>query len=51
VLVGQDVVEEVRGRLRNGKLDLSEYQGMPEMPFHDREKWWMQPHDMSEMQA
>jgi hypothetical protein len=41
MLVSQAVVEEVRGRLGNGELDISEHEGVSEMCVNNREEWWV----------
>lgn len=48
---GQEVVEEMRRRLRNLQLDLSQYQRMPQVQLDHREERRLQPHDMQEMQT
>jgi hypothetical protein len=41
MLVSQAVVEEVRGRLGNGELDISEHEGVSEVCVNNREEWWV----------
>ena len=49
--ISQDVAEEVRGRLRDGKLDFCQYQGMPQVQLHNRKEWWLQPYDLPQVQT
>lgn len=45
------MAEKVRRRLGDSELDSSKHKGMSQMQFWYREEWWLQSHDMSEVQA
>ena len=50
MLTRQEVAKEVRGRQRDRELDISQYEGMPEVLVNYREEWRLQSHDVQKVQ-